>query len=93
MSEFYKKLVDLYAGGELPVELNDQMELAGAKDAQLQVQMSTLRNTVDLLKSDTGPNFSEESYERILQQIYSRADATPDSRENSHLQYRLPIQI
>lgn len=91
MSELYKKLVDLYAGRELPVELNDQMELAAHTDTNLGWEMKTLRNTVDALKADTEPMFTEETYQRILTQIYSRAGSSPVIREDNRLQFQLPI--
>jgi hypothetical protein len=92
-SELYQKLVDLYAGRELPAELEDQMELAAFNDQGLAHDMSTLRKTVDMIHADNAPDFTEESYQRILMKLYARGvdiqTAVPDA---PHLQYQLPIQ-
>jgi hypothetical protein len=93
MKEFYNKLVDLYAGGELPAELNDEMEIAAFRDTDLKHDMNSLRHTVELVQSDRGPEFSEESYQRILTQIYSKADTKRTILEPNPLQYQLPISV
>jgi hypothetical protein len=93
-SEFYKKLVDLYAGRELPAELEDQMDLAAFNDQELSHDMASLRRTVDVLHSDHGPEFTEESYQRILMKLYARGvDVKPRAMEPAHLQLQLPIQV
>jgi hypothetical protein len=92
-NELYKKLVDLYAGRELPSELEDQMEMAAFNDSDLSHDMSTLRRTVDTLHSDPGPTFTEESYQRVLMRLYaSGVDPKPKAPTPSHFQYHLPIQ-
>jgi hypothetical protein len=92
-SELYSKLVDLYAGRELPSELEDQMELAGFNDAELNHDMTTLRRTVDMVKSIENPEFTEESYQRVLMKMYARgAEIQPQAPDPYHLQYQLPIQ-
>lgn len=91
--EFYKKLVDLYAGRELPSELEDQMELAAFTDSELSHDMSSLRRTVDTLRADRGIAFTEESYQRVLMKLYARgANIEPKAASPSHLQYQLPMQ-
>jgi len=91
--EFYKKLVDLYAGRELPIELEEQMELKAFGSTELSHDMSTLRRTVDTLKADRGPDFTEESYQRVLMKLYARgANIEPKVAAPMHLQYQLPIQ-
>jgi len=91
--DFYRKLVDLYAGRELPSELEDQMEAAAFNDPGLGHEMSTLRKTVDTLHTDRGPDFTEESYQRVLMKLYARGAAIePKAKTPSHLQYHLPIQ-
>ncbi len=90
--EFYKKLVDLYAGHELPSEIEDQMEFAAFGDADLSHDMSTLRRTVDALRADPGGEFTEESYQRVLMKLYARgASIEPKGASPVHLQYQLPI--
>lgn len=92
-NELYKKLVDLYAGQELPAELQDQLELAAFKDPELNHDMSTLRRTVDLLQNDNGPQFTEESYQRILMRLYGRGVEVQTQKEApAHMQYYLPMQ-
>ena len=92
-SDFYKKLVDLYAGHELPAELEDQMELAAFNDQALSHDMSTLRKTVDMVQADPGPEFTEESYQRVLMKLYARGvDIQTNAPEPTHLQYQLPMQ-
>ncbi|AIE87990.1 hypothetical protein [Fimbriimonas ginsengisoli] len=91
--EFYKKLVDLYAGRELPSDLEDQMEFAAFGDSELSHDMTTLRRTVDTLRADSGPEFSEESYQRVLMKLYARgANIEPKAAAPVHLQYHLPMQ-
>lgn len=91
--DLYKKLVDLYAGQELPSELEDQMDLAAFQDPELSHDMSTLRRTVDTLRSDPGPSFTEESYQRVLMKLYARGvDIEPKAPTPTHLQYQLPMQ-
>lgn len=92
-SEFYRKLVDLYAGRELPAELEDQMELAAFNDPGLAHDMSTLRKTVDMVHAERAPEFTEESYQRILMKMYARgAEVQTSAPEPAHLQYQLPMQ-
>ena len=93
MNDFYKKLVDLYAGRELPSELEDQMELAAFSDPELSHDMASLRKTVEVLQSEGAPKFTEESYQRILMKLYARgANIETSSPTPTHLQYHLPMQ-
>lgn len=92
MNEFYKKLVDLYAGGELTEELADDMELAAMSDPDLAHDMHTLRKTVETLQSSTAPALTEESDYRILLKMQLQgAEVQRRSPERSHWQYHLPI--
>jgi hypothetical protein len=92
-NELYNKLVDMYAGRELPAELEDQMELAAASDPELNHEMTTLRRVVDSIHSFDEPEFTEESYHRILMKLYARgADVQPQAPVSSHFQYNLPLQ-
>ncbi len=92
-NELYTKLVDLYAGHELPAELEDQMELAAVSDPTLNHEMTTLRRVVDSLHTLDNPEFTEESYHRILMKLYARgADIQPRTPVSSHFQYNLPLQ-
>jgi hypothetical protein len=93
-NEFYRKLVDLYAGRELPAELEDQMELAAFQDPELSHDMATMRRTVDALQSDSGPEFTEESYQRILMKLYARGiPAQVTTEAPAHIQYHLPMRM
>lgn len=91
MNETYKKLVDLYAGNELPEELAHEMEQAAETDPDLKHDMTSLRQTVETLQNDDF-NFTEESYQRVLMKLYAKGGhlqtQSPDPR---HLQYQLPM--
>ena len=92
-NDLYNKLVDLYAGRELSPELDQEMEAAALKSPTLAYEMHTLRNAVDEVKSIPSPEFTEESYQRILMRLYARgADIQPKAPAPAHLQYYLPIQ-
>jgi hypothetical protein len=92
-NELYSKLVDLYAGRELPAELEDQMELAAAGDHGLNHEITTLRRVVDTLHTLDEPEYTEESYHRILMKLYARgADIQLQTPVSSHFQYNLPLQ-
>jgi hypothetical protein len=92
-NELYKKLVDLYAGRELPAELEDQMEMAAFGDSELSHDMATLRRTVDTLQSEPTPEFTEESHQRVLMRLYSRGvEVQTKTQTPVHLQYNLPMQ-
>lgn len=92
-SEFYSKLVDMYAGRELSEELENEMQTVAFSDPALSYEMATLRHTVDALRSLDRPEFTEESYQRVLMRLYARGvDMQPKSPTPSHLQYHLPMQ-
>ena len=91
-SEFYRKLVDMYAGCELSEELENEMKVAAFSDPDLSHDMATLRHTVEALRSIERPEFTEESYQRVLMKLYARGvDAKPKSPTPAYLQYHLPI--
>lgn len=91
--DYLRKLVDLYAGRELPTELETEMEAAALNDADLAVEMASLRSTVEILRTADDAPFTEESYQRIRNKLLLRG-AYFDTRspEPAHLQYQLPIQ-
>ena len=90
--DFYKKLVDLYAADELPTELKEELEAAAFGDQELSHDMSTLKTTVNALQNLPAPEFTEESFERVLMKLYARGvDVQPKSPPSPHLQYRLPM--
>ena len=92
-NEFYKRLVDLYAGDELPAELEREMKEASYADPELAHDMMSMRMTVDMLQSHPGADFSEESNQRILMKIYARGvDIQTKAPAPTHLQYQLPIR-
>jgi len=93
MNDFHKKLIDLYAGGELTEELQEELEAEAFRDPELSYEMTTMKRTVDMIRNSPDPNFTEESYQRILMKLYARgADLEPKSPAPAHLQYSLPIQ-
>ena len=91
-NDYHRKLVDLYAGRELPSELENDIEAAALNNAGLAVDMASLRQTVDILRNEASP-FTEESYQRIRTVLLTRGHhfetGAPDPL---HLQYQLPIQ-
>ena len=92
-NELYRKLVDLYAGKDLPAELEDQLSLAAASDPDLSRDMKSLRRTVEALQLLEEPEYTEESYHRILMKLYARgADIEAQAPASSHFQYHLPLQ-
>ncbi|MBS1721622.1 MAG: hypothetical protein JSS66_01305 [Armatimonadetes bacterium] len=93
MNEFYNKLVDLYAGGELTEELSDEMEAEALKNGALAQDMFTLRKTVEALQSLPSPDLTEESDYRILLKMQIQGtEVRRKSPESSHWQYHLLIQ-
>ncbi|MFZ4507438.1 MAG: hypothetical protein ACOYON_07055 [Fimbriimonas sp.] len=89
----YHKLVDMYAGRELPEELEKEMEAEAFADPGLDREMTTLRRTVDTLRGLEAPEFTEETYQRILMKVYARGgDVQSKAPQPSYLQYQLPIQ-
>ena len=91
-TEFYRRLVDLYAAGELPEELAQEMEVAALTDRDLSHEMHSLKSTISMLKSEEDPEFTEESYHRILMKLYtSGVQVETASPTPMHLQYQLPI--
>ena len=92
-NELYRKLVDLYAGSELPEDLEREMEQAATQDESLAYEMKSLRNTVETLHALPAPEFTEESCQRILMRLYARgAEIQQKAPEPAHLQYFLPMQ-
>ncbi len=92
MKNLYDKLVDLYAGDELPAELKEELESAAMKDPALSHDMTSLKLTVDALHNADDPNFNEESFQRVLMKMYARG-ATLETREpeSNPWQLRLPL--
>lgn len=92
MKETYEKLVDLYAGEDLPQELMDELEAAAKLDPALSQEMASLKGTVQALKNAPAPEFTQETFHRILMRMYTKgAIAEPLSPEPTHLQLRLPL--
>jgi anti-sigma factor RsiW len=92
-NDIYSKLIDLYAGRELPADAESMMNAAAATNHSLGEQMMTLRATVDALQAVPSPEFTEESCQRILLKMYARGvELQKQSPDPYHLQYQLPIQ-
>ncbi len=92
-TEFYRKLVDLYAGHELPISLEEEMETAALSDSELAHEMRSVREMYDILRADTGPEFNEETNQRILLKMYARGiEIEPNAPEPKFLQFPLPMQ-
>ena len=92
-NDFYRKLVDLYAAGELPQELKDELEAAAITDKELSHDMATLTTTVETLQSMPKPEFTEESFQRVLIRLYTKgAPIQTHSPDPGYLQFHLPLQ-
>ena len=92
-SDFYQKLVDLYAAGELTDELQEMMDAEAYRDPALAAEMHSLRDTVEMLRAEPQPEFTEESYQRILMKVYARGgEIQTQAPDPAHLQYHLPMQ-
>lgn len=90
--ETYRKLVDLYAGDELPTELKEELELAATRDPDLRADMTSLKHTVELVKQHDPVSFTEESFQRILMKLYTHGvPAETRAPLDPHWQYRLPL--
>ncbi len=93
MNDFYKKLVDLYAGEELSEELAQELETAAENDPALSHDMVTLKQTVMALQDAGNTDVSDETHYRILLKMQKAgANALPQAPEPGHFQYHLPIQ-
>ena len=92
-SELYPKLVDMYAGRELPLELDGEMSAAAFTDPRLAADMATLRSVVDTLHSERDRPYTEESRQRILRRLFRQGIALEAPGDApAHYQYALPIQ-
>lgn len=91
--DVYSKLVDLYAGGELNEELEAELKAAAAHNPVLAKDMHSLRWTVEVLKeSEEDPQFTEETFQRILMKLYTRGvDVQTKAPPPAHIQYHLPM--
>lgn len=87
------KLVDLYVDNALPEELCREMEEAAGRDPALAAEIESLDEAKAVLKAaHPRPDFTEESFQRILMLLVARgADVRPQSEAPVHLQYQLPI--
>ncbi|MCC7433737.1 MAG: hypothetical protein IT363_03570 [Methanoregulaceae archaeon] len=92
MNDVYRKLVDLYAGQELTEELEAELESVALTDPELKTDMLTMRATVEALRSEPAPEFTEESYQRVLMRLYAKGVEAQRSPDPTHLQLYLPIQ-
>lgn len=92
MNDLYQKLIDLYAGRELTEELDQELESAVADEPELRQEMADLRRTVDALRSEPCPEYTEETHQRILMRMYAKGIELQRAPDPAHLQYHLPIQ-
>jgi hypothetical protein len=93
MNKIYEKLVDMYAGGELCSELEEELKEAAKDNPVLAEDMKSLAETVEVLKQLPVPEFTEESYQRILMKTYAKGiDIQTSTPTPAYLQYHLPIQ-
>ncbi len=93
MTELYDKLIDLYAGRELSEEMERDMDSLALQHPVLAREMRELRATVDALRNTDQPEFTEESYQRVLMKVYARGvEMSGRAPDPGYMQYHLPIQ-
>lgn len=91
---FYRKLVDMYAGDELPTELAAEMDEAAKSDPSLRIDMDSLRRTLRVLKSLPEPELTEVCAQRILRKILDAAGVPADIPDAAAMrQYRFPFPL
>lgn len=91
-NELYQKLVDLYAGDELPTELKDELESAALAEPQLAWEMQTLRSTVANLRSIPLSTDLEASMFAVRQKLADEGVVFEDDEVQVHyIQHYLPI--
>lgn len=94
--EILQRLVDLYAERELPAELEDPLEMAAMRDANLRRDMATLRTTVETVRRDPGEvgEFAEDTRQRILMRLHAAGIEAVEVESvapvDSRFQYALP---
>jgi hypothetical protein len=85
-------MIDLYAAGELPIELETELKAKALADPRLAEEMESLAAVVKALGELPKPEFTEETSERILtKMLFAGADLTRRKPQTSHLQYQLPM--
>ncbi len=88
----YQKLVDLYAGDELPQELMDELETAALSDSKLAWEMQSLRTVVRHLQSIPAPTEIETSLQNVLNRLKDEGvDVAAQESKVVYLQHYLPI--
>lgn len=92
MNDLYRKLVDLYADDELTEELTTELETAALADPELKTDMLAMRATVEALRAEPRPEFTEESYQRVLMRLYAKGVSAQRSPDPTYLQMHLHIQ-
>ncbi|MBS1719131.1 MAG: hypothetical protein JST35_01655 [Armatimonadetes bacterium] len=92
-NELYRKLVDLYAERALTEDVDAELERAAEGDEAMKADMRSLRAAVDQLHDLPAPQFTEESYQRILMKVYARGvEMQTRTPSPAYLQFPLPIQ-
>jgi anti-sigma factor RsiW len=89
-TDHYRRLIDLYAGGELPTELAEDVEAAAQADPALAEDLASLTATVQALRDLPRPEFTEQSQTHVEMLLHMRGvnlSPTPEPE----IQYHLPI--
>lgn len=90
--DLYAKLVDMYAGKELPSELSAELEAVALEDSELAEEMESLTLLVDTLRDIPAPLYTVETEARILRKIEQQVSLNQTRSIPSYLQYPLPMQ-
>lgn len=91
MNETLERLLDLYAGEELDEEAREGFLRAIREDPSLLGRAKDLRRVVEVLHSDPGPEFTEETSTRILLQMQLRGATLGPARPSPEYQWPLPL--
>lgn len=93
-STFYQKLVDLYAGHELPEDLEHELVEASSDDPILARDLRTLRQTVRRLHDQKPAPYTDDTEFRILMKIQNSGgfDLNATAHDHPDWQYRLPME-
>ena len=90
---FLKKLIEVYVGGDLGDETGGSLRQMVMGDPILEKDLLEMEMTYEQLKGIPAPEFTEESYQRILMKVYTRGgEMQVQTPTPSHLQYHLPLQ-
>lgn len=91
-NEFYKKLIEVYVGGDLGTSVSKDLKQVVDGNEDLKQDLVEMQAAYNALRDLPTPEFTEESYQRILMKVYTRGgELQTRTPVPSHLQYHLPL--